>query len=179
MYTRTRHSPNVHSPHVSSKRSHAQAAVAARLGPAADMHTGSRRQQRACYETRAPDRDGPDRTGRFTGSLKNRPVQPIFSGLIAWTVFEVNRAGIVSGSVFYRSDRRSGPVQITRVKRDLKRSTQNCKSNRQVIWSWITWAELTFSLGNMGRTGASGPIVLGPFERVSTRSLRLKAKLRT
>jgi hypothetical protein len=54
-----------------------------RLGPAAAAHTGSRRQQRACHETRAPDRDGPDRTGWFTGSLKNRPVQPVFSGLIA------------------------------------------------------------------------------------------------
>ena len=52
-------------------------------------------------------------TARFTGLMKNRLVQPVYSGLIAQMVFELNWTGVGSGSVFYWSDRRSGPVQIT------------------------------------------------------------------
>jgi hypothetical protein len=33
------------------------------------------------------NRPGSHGTGRFTGFVKNRPVQPIFIGPIAWPVF--------------------------------------------------------------------------------------------
>jgi len=46
-----------------------------------------RRKQHAHHQTRLPNRDGSDGTGRFTGSVKKRPVQPVFSGSIAHTVF--------------------------------------------------------------------------------------------
>lgn len=44
---------------------------------------------------------------------KSCPVQPVLTGLTAWTVFEANRtAGEVpgSGSGFFWSNRRAGPV---------------------------------------------------------------------
>ena len=41
------------------------------------------RKQHAHHQTRLPNRDGSDGTGRFTSSIKNRPVQPVFSGSIA------------------------------------------------------------------------------------------------
>lgn len=43
---------------------------------------------------------GSVKTARFAGSIKNRPVRAVFSGSIAQTVFEVNRAAVVSGSGF-------------------------------------------------------------------------------
>jgi hypothetical protein len=33
------------------------------------------------------NRPGSHGTGRFTGFVKNRPVQPVFTGPIAWPVF--------------------------------------------------------------------------------------------
>ena len=41
------------------------------------------RKQHAHHQTRLPNRDGSDGTGRFTSSVKNQPVQPVFSGSIA------------------------------------------------------------------------------------------------
>ena len=48
---------------------------------------------------------------------KKQPVQPVFTGPIAWTVREANRTAIVSGSVFYWSNCRSDPVLITMLMR--------------------------------------------------------------
>ena len=72
-------------------------------------------------------------TAWFAGLMKNRPVQPIYSGPIAQTVFELNRTSVGSGSVFYRSDRRSSPVQITRVGVRLGASTPGSRAHGQVI----------------------------------------------
>jgi hypothetical protein len=45
----------------------------------------------------------------------------------------VNRAVVVSGSVFYRSDRRSGPIQITR-----PMTTRTANSTPREIQGWAT-----------------------------------------
>jgi hypothetical protein len=45
--------------------------------------------------------------------MKKPPVQWFYTGSIAYWSHKVNQTGRGPGSVFYRSDRQSGPVQIT------------------------------------------------------------------
>ena len=63
---------------------------------------------------KAPIKNSPVRLKQSVHRFhKKRPVQPVFTGLIAWMVREANRTAIVSGSVFYWSNCRSDPVLIT------------------------------------------------------------------
>jgi hypothetical protein len=84
-------------------------------GPSASCPRGRQQAAARAVAHALPDRDGSDRTARFTVLQKTRPVRPVYSGPIAFRSSKVNRTGGGSGSVFYRSDRRSGPVRITGV----------------------------------------------------------------